>query len=99
MWSIVSYRRLIRNGRVPTPGIGIVGDDETLAARLGIEGVVVVRTVPGPADRAGLRGVIAATGEIGDLLAEQPEQHRQTVGAENQRQDTAGFPWATRLPH
>jgi hypothetical protein len=70
-----------------------------LAARLGIEGVVVVRTVPGPADRAGLRGVIAATGEIGDLLAEQPEQHRQTVGAENQRQDTAGFPWATRLPH
>jgi S1-C subfamily serine protease len=42
---------LIRNGRVPTPGIGIVGDDETLAARLGIEGVVVVRTVPGsPAD-------------------------------------------------
>jgi S1-C subfamily serine protease len=60
---------LIRNGRVPTPGIGIVGDDETLAARLGIEGVVVVRTVPGsPADRAGLRGVIAATGQIGDVV-------------------------------
>jgi hypothetical protein len=34
-----------------------------------------------------------------ELLAEQPEQHRQTLGAENQRQDTAGFPCATRLPH
>jgi S1-C subfamily serine protease len=46
-----------------------VADDETLAARLGIEGVVVVRTVPGsPADRAGLRGVIAATGQIGDVV-------------------------------
>ena len=95
----MSYRSSFATAACRPPGIGIVGDDETLAARLGIEGVVVVRTVPGPADRAGLRGVIAATGEIGDLLAEQPEQHRQTVGAENQRQDTAGFPWATRLPH
>jgi S1-C subfamily serine protease len=60
---------LIRNGRVPMPGIGIVADDETLPARLGIEGVVVVRTVPGsPADRAGLRGVNAATGRIGDVV-------------------------------
>src|SRR6266576_815207 len=38
---------LIRNGRVPTPGIGIVAGDETLGMRLGIKGVVVVRTVPG----------------------------------------------------
>jgi S1-C subfamily serine protease len=60
---------LIRNGRVPTPGIGIVADDETLAARLGIEGVVVVRTVPGsPAERAGLQGVNTATGQIGDVV-------------------------------
>jgi 2-alkenal reductase len=60
---------LIRNGRVPTPGIGIVADDETLAARLGIEGVVVVRTVPGsPAARAGLQGINTATGQIGDVV-------------------------------
>src|ERR1700730_17439045 len=60
---------LIRNGRVPTPGIGIVADDEMLAARLGIEGVVVVRTVPGsPAERAGLQGVNTATGQIGDVV-------------------------------
>src|SRR6267154_6357477 len=48
---------LIRNGRVPTPGIGIVSASEADAARLGTEGVIVVRTVPGsPAERAGIRG-------------------------------------------
>jgi 2-alkenal reductase len=33
---------LIRNGRVPTPGIGILAGNEALAARLGIQGVVVL---------------------------------------------------------
>jgi 2-alkenal reductase len=50
---------LIRDGRVPTPGIGIVAGSEALATRLGAEGVVIVRTVPGsPAARAGLQGSI-----------------------------------------
>ena len=31
---------LIKNGRVPTPGIGIVAANEAVATRLGIEGVV-----------------------------------------------------------
>ena len=38
---------LIRNGRVPTPGIGIVAANEATAARLGVEGVLVVRTMTG----------------------------------------------------
>jgi S1-C subfamily serine protease len=60
---------LIRNGRVPTPGIGIVAASETIAARLGVEGVVVVRTAPGsPAERAGLRGVDASSGTLGDVI-------------------------------
>jgi 2-alkenal reductase len=60
---------LIRNGRVPTPGIGIIAGDETLAARLGIQGVVVVRTVPNsPAAKAGLQGVDTASGRIGDVI-------------------------------
>ena len=60
---------LIRNGRVPTPGIGIVAANETAAARLGVEGVVVVRTAPGsPAERAGLRGVDFNTGTLGDVI-------------------------------
>jgi 2-alkenal reductase len=60
---------LIRNGRVPTPGIGIVAANETIATRMGVEGVVVVRTAPGsPANRAGLRGVDPASGTIGDVI-------------------------------
>src|SRR5258705_3652607 len=60
---------LIRNGRVPAPGIGIVAGSETIAIRLGIEGVIVVRTIPGsPAAHAGLRGVDTKTGELGDVI-------------------------------
>ena len=62
---------LIRNGRVPTPGIGIVSASEADAARLGTEGVIVVRTVPGsPAERAGIRGVDFASGKLGDIITE-----------------------------
>ena len=60
---------LIRTGRGPQPGIGIVAGNEAVTSRLGIRGVVIVRTVPGsPAERAGLRGVDPATGEIGDVI-------------------------------
>jgi S1-C subfamily serine protease len=60
---------LIRRGRVPTPGIGIVSADEPVASRLGIEGVVIVRTIPdSPADRAGLRGIDRISGALGDVI-------------------------------
>ncbi|MHC2465082.1 S1C family serine protease [Bradyrhizobium embrapense] len=60
---------LIRNGRVPTPGIGIVTANEAVATRIGAEGLIVVRTTPGsPAERAGLRGVDMSTGELGDVI-------------------------------
>lgn len=62
---------LIRNGRVPTPGIGIVAANETVATRLGVEGVVVIRVAPGsPAERSGIRGVDATTGTLGDVIVE-----------------------------
>lgn len=61
--------QLIRNGQMPNPGIGIIAGQEAAAARLGIEGVVVLRTFPGsPAAKAGLRGVDPRTGEIGDII-------------------------------
>jgi 2-alkenal reductase len=61
--------QLIRSGRMPNPGIGILAGEEAVAARLGIEGVVVVRTLPGsPAARSGLRGVDPRTGAIGDVI-------------------------------
>ena len=61
--------QLIANGRMPTPGIGIIAAAEAAAARVGIEGVVVVRVLPGsPAQRAGVRGIDPQTGEIGDVI-------------------------------
>jgi S1-C subfamily serine protease len=60
---------LIRSGRVPIPGIGIQAGNEAAASRLGVTGVVIVRTVPGmPAEKAGLRGIDLKTGEIGDVV-------------------------------
>ena len=60
---------LIRAGRVPTPGIGIVAASEAQAARIGAEGVVIVRTVPNsPAERAGLKGVDVDAGTVGDVI-------------------------------
>ena len=62
---------LIRTGRMPTPGIGIVAAGEAVATRLGIEGLIVVRTAPaGPAERAGIRGVDFASGALGDVIIE-----------------------------
>lgn len=62
---------LIRNGRVPTPGIGIIAADEAAATRLGVEGVVIVQASPGsPAARAGLRGVNLQGDMLGDVIVE-----------------------------
>ncbi len=60
---------LIKNGRVRNPGIGIIAGQEAAAARLGIDGVVVVQVLPGsPAAQAGLTGIDRRTGEIGDVI-------------------------------
>jgi S1-C subfamily serine protease len=62
---------LIRAGRVVTPGIGIVAANEGVAARLGIDGVIVLRTVRGsPAERAGLQGIDRGPGPLGDVIVE-----------------------------
>ncbi len=60
---------LIRDGRVPAPGIGIVAVSEQDATRLGVEGIPILRTLPGsPAARAGLRGVDMRNGALGDVI-------------------------------
>ena len=60
------FPQLIGNGRVPTAGIGIVAGDEAVATRHGVEGVIVA---PGSsAERAGLRGVNASAGTLGDVI-------------------------------
>lgn len=60
---------LIRSGRVPVPGIGVLVADESEAARLGVSGVIVAQVIPGsPAERAGLQGINRRTGAIGDII-------------------------------
>ena len=51
------------------PGIGIIAASEAAATRIGAEGVAIVRTVPGsPAERAGLKGIDADAGTVGDVI-------------------------------
>ena len=62
---------LIEDGRAPTAGIGILAADQTVAARLGVEGVLVWETASGsPAARAGLRGTNPQRGELGDVIVQ-----------------------------
>jgi len=61
--------QLIRNGHVPTPGIGIVAVSEQDATRLGVEGIPILRALPNSAAaRAGLRGVDMPTSTLGDVI-------------------------------
>ena len=61
--------RLIREGHIPTPGIGIVPAAESLAIRSGIDGVAIARITPGsPAERAGLRAADTTTGAVADII-------------------------------
>ncbi len=60
---------LIRDGRVPTPAIGVSLAPEGAAARAGIEGLVIIEPLPGsPAAKAGLRGIDPRTGAVGDVI-------------------------------
>ncbi len=60
---------IIRTGRVPTPGLGILAASEALATRVGIQGVVIIRTIPGsPAASAGLEGLDSTSGVAGDVI-------------------------------
>ncbi len=61
--------QLISNGRVPTPGIGILAASESIATQLGTDGVVIAEVIPGsPAQQAGLRGIDTRTGAVGDII-------------------------------
>ena len=61
--------KLITNGKVPRPGIGIIVLDEEIAASLGVLGVVIDRVVPdSEADRVGLEGIDYRNRLIGDII-------------------------------
>lgn len=59
---------LIRTGRAPLAGIGIVTVQDELASRAGIRGVIVQRVMPGgSAAAAGLAG-LDERGQLGDVI-------------------------------
>lgn len=61
--------KLITNGKVPRPGIGIIVLDEEVAAGLGVLGVVIDRIVPGSeAERVGLQGIDYRNRILGDII-------------------------------
>src|SRR5262249_52773614 len=62
---------LIRDGRAPIAGIGIVAADQAVATRLGVEGVLVWQTADGsPAQHAGLRPTAPERGVLGDVIVQ-----------------------------
>jgi 2-alkenal reductase len=60
--------QLLSKGRVARPGIGIAAASEEIGARVGLQGVIVVVTPGGPAERAGLTGADLARGRLGDVI-------------------------------
>jgi S1-C subfamily serine protease len=61
--------QLIRTGHTPLPGIGIVAASESAANEIGIDGVAILRTLPGsPAAAAGLIGAESAGGLVQDVI-------------------------------
>jgi 2-alkenal reductase len=61
---------LIRKGHVPLPGIGIVAAKQGEATRLGIDGVIILRTLPdSPAAKAGIEGV-SGDGVVNDVITQ-----------------------------
>jgi 2-alkenal reductase len=89
---------LIRDGRVPRASIGVLALDEEAAARQGIEGVVIVRVVPGsPAARAGLRGIDLDRGRLGDVIAKVNGEAVRTVADLAAALDKAGIGNTARL--
>jgi len=63
--------QLIANGRAPVPGIGIIAADQSIAARVGVDGVLVWQTQAGsPAALAGLRSTDPDRGVLGDIIVQ-----------------------------
>jgi 2-alkenal reductase len=61
--------QLIKEGKVPRPGIGIAALPEEVAARFDVQGVIIAEVVPhSPADKAGLKGINLTTNELGDII-------------------------------
>ena len=73
--------QLIQLGKVIRAGIGVSLLPDSVARRLGTQGVIVGQVVPGgPADRAGLRGTTQGrSGQMGDVIIDLDGEPVHTV--------------------
>ena len=61
--------QIIKTGRAPRPGIGIVAADESVAAQIGVRGIVVLGVSEGsPAEQAGIMPFRPGAPEPGDVI-------------------------------
>jgi 2-alkenal reductase len=88
----------MRTGHVPTPGIGIVAANEAAATRMGIEGVIILRTLPNSsAARAGLHGVDPNSGTLGDVIVRANDQTVQRMSDLTDQLETVGVGKSIKL--
>jgi 2-alkenal reductase len=72
--------QIIKHGRAPQPGIGIAPADESVAAQLGVRGIVVVGVRRGsPADQAGIHPFDPRSAAVGDIIVAADGQRTQTA--------------------
>ncbi len=90
--------QLIAGGRVPRPGIGIAVLEEDVAARLGVNGLVIAEVLPGSAaEKAGLKGIDRVARELGDVIVQVNGTPIKTVAAFAAELDRVGVGNQARL--
>lgn len=63
--------QLIKEGKVPRPGIGIAALPEEVSAHFAVQGVIIAEVIPGsPADKANLKGINPRTAQPGDIITQ-----------------------------
>jgi 2-alkenal reductase len=83
--------QVIKTGRAPRPGLGIIAADERVAAQLGARGVVVLGVARGsPAEKNGLRPFSPDNREAGDIIVAVNGKPTVTVADLAEALDEAG---------
>jgi 2-alkenal reductase len=83
---------LIRDGRVPRPGIGILAAPEEASARMGVSGVVVAQVqANSSAANAGLQGINRANSTLGDVITHVNGRPVQSIAELAAELDKAGI--------
>jgi 2-alkenal reductase len=83
---------IIRTGHAPVPGIGIMTANPAVAAQLGVQGIIVVRVLPGAsAAKAGLVGVDPQTDTVGDIITAVNGKPVDTIAELSSAMEQAGI--------